>query len=354
MLEPSATPWDQAEVDCRAIAGMSSRDLVLVTGASGFVGSAIARALTADGFAVRVLMRPTSPRANIQDLDVEIFEGDLMTPSTLGPGLEGVRYLFHAAADYRLWAKDPDEIVRNNVEGAQAVMTAALKAGVERIVYTSSVATLGFRDDGAPSAEDLQLAPDEAIGAYKRSKVLAERLVDQMGAEQGLPVVVVNPSTPIGPRDIKPTPTGRIIVEAATGKIPAFVDTGLNLVHVDDVAAGHLLALRRGRIGEHYILGGEDVSLRQMLADIAVLTGRKAPTMELPRAPLYPLAWITEAIGQITGKEPMLTRDALKMASHRMFFSSAKAKAELGYTTRPYGEGLSDALDWFRANGFLR
>ncbi|MBV9509318.1 MAG: NAD-dependent epimerase/dehydratase family protein, partial [Caulobacteraceae bacterium] len=198
------------------------------------------------------------------------------------------------------------------------------------------------------------LTPEQAIGAYKRSKVVAERLVDRMAAEQGLPVVVVNPSTPIGPRDIKPTPTGRVIVEAAMGKIPAFLDTGLNLAHVDDVAAGHLLALRRGRVGEHYILGGEDVGLRQMLADIAALTGRKAPSVELPRVPLYPLAFAAEAFGQLTGKEPMLTRDALKMASHRMFFSSAKAKAELGYAARPYREGLGDAVDWFRRNGLIR
>jgi dihydroflavonol-4-reductase len=224
---------------------------------------------------------------------------------------------------------------------------------VTRIVYTSSVATLGFRADGAASDETLPLKEHEAIGAYKRSKVVAERLVERMAAEQGLPAVIVNPSTPIGPRDVKPTPTGRIIVEAATGRIPAFVETGLNLVHVDDVAAGHLLAMQHGKIGERYILGGDDVSLRQMLTDIAGLVNRKAPTLNLPRAPLYPLAVMAEAFGQITGKEPFLTRDALKMASHRMFFSSAKARAELGYSARPYREGLKDALNWFRQEGYL-
>jgi dihydroflavonol-4-reductase len=329
-------------------------DLVLVSGATGFVGSAVARALLREGARVRVLARSSSPRGNLLGLDLEVVQGDLMDPASLTPAFEGVRRLFHVAADYRLWAKDPEDIVRNNREGTRAVMTAAMSAGVERIVYTSSVATLGFRDSGAPSDENDPLTEADAIGAYKRSKVVAERLVEQMAAREGLPVVIVNPSTPIGPRDIKPTPTGRIIVEAAAGKIPAFVDTGLNLVHVDDVAAGHLLAMKQGRIGQRYILGGEDVSLRQMLADIAALTGGKAPTLELPREPLYPIAMVAEAISQITGKEPMLTRDTLKMASHRMFFSSAKAKAELGYRARPYGEGLSDAVEWFRENGRIQ
>jgi dihydroflavonol-4-reductase len=247
-----------------------------------------------------------------------------------------------------LWARDPEEIVHNNLTGTRNVMTAALAAGVERIVYTSSVATLGFRDDGTASDETLPLTPEEAIGAYKRSKVVAERWVEKAVAEQGLPAVIVNPSTPVGPRDVRPTPTGRIIVEAARGRMPAFVDTGLNLVHVDDVAEGHLLALEKGRIGERYILGGQDVSLGGMLADIAALTRRKAPTLSLPRGPLYPLALVTEGFAYLTNKEPFLTRDALKMASHHMFFSSEKARRELGFSARPYGEGLSDALAWFR------
>ena len=327
-------------------------DLVLVTGATGFVGAAVARAVLAEGFQVRVLARPSSPRRNLEGLAVEIAEGDLSDAASLTAALAGCRHLLHVAADYRLWARDPEEIIRNNRLGTETVLAAAKAAGLERMVYTSSVATLGFHADGRPSDETLPLMAGDAIGAYKRSKVIAERLVEDAAAA-GLPVVIVNPSTPIGPRDIKPTPTGRIIVEAATGKIPAFVDTGLNLVHVDDVAAGHLLALKRGRIGERYILGGEDVSLRQMLTDIAALVGRKPPTLNLPRGPLYPLAVVTEAIGQLTGKEPMLTRDALKMASHRMFFSSDKARAELGYTARPYAEGLKDALAWFRAEGYL-
>ena len=326
----------------------------LVTGASGFVGSAVARAAQARGLSLRVLVREASPRNNIEGLGAEIAVGDMTDPAALAKAMTGVKYLFHVAADYRLWARNPEEIVRHNLDGAMAVMTAALAAGVERIVYTSSVATLGFHTDGRPSDETLPLAPAEAVGAYKRSKVMAERAVQAMQAERGLPVVIVSPSTPIGPRDIKPTPTGRIIVEAAEGRMPAFLDTGLNLVHVGDVAEGHMLALEKGRTGENYILGGQDVSLGQFLADIAHLVGRKPPTVSLPRAPLYPLALITEAIAQLTGKEPFLTRDALKMASHHMFFSSAKAERELGYAARAYQDAIADAVAWFRQAGYLR
>jgi len=328
--------------------------VALVTGASGFVGSAVARAARARGLSLRLLVREASPRRNIEGLDAEIVVGDMADPAAMDRAMAGAKYLFHVAADYRLWARDPEEIVRHNLEGTTAVMTSALAAGVERIVYTSSVATLGFYNDGRPSDETLPLTPAEAIGAYKRSKVMAERVVQQMAAERGLPVVTVSPSTPIGPRDIKPTPTGRIIVEAAAGRMPAFLDTGLNLVHVDDVAEGHMLALEKGRIGENYILGGQDISLGQFLADIANLVGRKPPTVSLPRAPLYPLALVTEAIAQLTGKEPFLTRDALKMASHHMFFSSAKAARELGYAARPYPQAIADAIAWFREAGYLR
>jgi dihydroflavonol-4-reductase len=327
--------------------------VALVTGASGFVGSAVARAARARGLGLRLLVREASPRKNLEGLEAEVIVGDMADPAALARAMDGATCLFHVAADYRLWARDPEEIVRHNLEGTTAVMTAARAAGVKRIVYTSSVATLGFRTDGRPSDETLPLAPDEAIGAYKRSKVMAERAVRRMAAEDGLPVVMVSPSTPIGPRDIKPTPTGRIIVEAAQGKMPAFLDTGLNLVHVDDVAEGHMLALEKGRFGENYILGGQDVSLGRFLGDIARAVGRKPPTVSLPRAPLYPLALITEALAQLTGKEPFLTRDALKMASHHMFFSSAKAERELGYAARPYTLAIADAIAWFREAGYL-
>ncbi len=237
--------------------------------------------------------------------------------------MKGVRFLFHVAADYRLWARDPDEIARNNVEGTRLVMEEALRAGVERIVYTSSVATLKISGD-VPATEAHPLAEDEAIGVYKRSKVAAERLVEAMIANDGLPAVIVNPSTPIGPRDVKPTPTGRIIVEAASGRMPAFVDTGLNLAHVDDVAAGHLAALERGRIGERYILGGENVLLGDMLGDIARLMSRSPPTLKLPRGMLYPVAYAAEFWARIAGGEPFATVDGLRMAKRRMFFDDSK------------------------------
>jgi dihydroflavonol-4-reductase len=333
---------------------MDLRDTsVLVTGSSGFVGSAVARALADRGARLRLLVRAQSPRTNLAGLEAEVAEGDMRDAAAMSRALQGCRYLFHVAADYRLWARDPEEIVRNNLAGVTAVMSAALEAGVERVVYTSSVATLRI-PEGQPGDETGPLGEGEAIGAYKRSKVAAERRVERYVAEEGLPAVIVNPSTPMGPRDVKPTPTGRIAVEAARGRMPAYVDTGLNIVHVDDVAQGHLAALEKGRIGERYVLGGQDASLSDMLGVIAKLTGRPAPRVRLPIAPLYPLAEIAELAGRITGKEPFLTRDSLKMASHHMYFSSAKAERELGYSARPYGEALRDAIAWFDANGYLR
>jgi dihydroflavonol-4-reductase len=327
-------------------------DVVLVTGASGFVGSAVTRALLARGLQVRVLMRPTANRLNIAKLHCQEVAGDMRDEESMAAALKGARYLFHVAADYRLWARDPGEIERNNFAGARATMNAALKSGVERVVYTSSVAAL--KPGAAAVDETSRHTPQSVIGAYKRSKLMAEREVERLIREQGLPCVIVAPSTPIGPRDIKPTPTGRVIVEAATGKMPAFVDTGLNLVHVDDVAQGHLLALDHGKIGENYILGGTDVALETMLGDIAFLSGRRAPTLKIPRAPLFPLAWAAEAVARVTGKEPFLTADALRMSRYRMFFSSEKAQRELGYCARPYREGLKDALGWFGENGYLQ
>ena len=328
-------------------------DLAFVTGASGFVGSALARALAAKGFSLRLAVRTSSRRDNLEGLAAEIVTADMRDLAALRQAMQGARYVFHVAADYRLWARDPSEIVRNNLEGTRAVMQAAQGAGAERIVYTSSVATLKPHSDGTPADETSRHTEESAIGAYKKSKLVAERLVERMAAEDGLPAVIVNPSTPIGPRDIKPTPTGRIIVEAALGRIPAFVDTGLNLVHVDDVAQGHLLALERGRVGESYILGGQDVSFRDAVGAIAELTGRRAPRIGLPRAPLFPLAYAAEAVARLTGKEPFITVDALKMAKYRMFFTSAKAERELGYSARPYRQALIDALAWFRSAGYL-
>ncbi len=328
-------------------------DLALVTGASGFVGSAVARLLAARGYRVRVLVRATSPTVNLDRQGFEIIEGDMRNAQSVRDAMANVRHLFHVAADYRLWARDREEIVRNNLDGTRTVMEAALEAGVEKVVYTSSVATLKPLPD-TPADETSRHSEASAIGAYKRSKVVAERVVEGMVAERGLPAVIVCPSTPIGPRDVKPTPTGRIIVEAANGRMPAFVDTGLNLVHVDDVAEGHLLALARGRPGEAYILGGENVSLKAMLDTIAALAGRTAPAIGLPRAPLYPLAYAAETVARLTGKEPFLTVDALRMSEYRMFFSSAKARRELGYSARPWARAVGDALDWFRRTGYLK
>jgi dihydroflavonol-4-reductase len=324
----------------------------LVTGASGFVGSAVVRALAERGIAVRALVRPPSPRQHLAGLDLEFVTGDLREAESVRRAMAGVRWLFHVAADYRLWARDPDEIVRNNVVGTRIVMEEAMRAGVERVVYTSSVATLECRSSGEAADESRQVPAGETIGAYKRSKLLAEKLVEEMTA-RGLPAIVVNPSTPIGPRDVKPTPTGRLIVEAATGRVPAFVDTGLNMVHVDDVAAGHIAALERGRIGERYILGGQNASLSEILATIAQQTGRRPPRVKIPRAVVYPIAYAAEAVAQRTGREPFITVDGLRMSKKRMFFTAAKAERELGYRARPYAEGIKDAIDWFREAGRL-
>ncbi|MGK9230066.1 NAD-dependent epimerase/dehydratase family protein [Inquilinus limosus] len=329
-------------------------EIALVTGATGFVGSAVARALLAEGHRVKALVRPNSDRRNLAGLDAEPVTGDLDDQASLIPALKGCTALFHVAADYRLWVPVPQAMLRTNVEGTAAILRAAAAAGVSRAVYTSSVATLGHHPDGRPADETTVATEGQMIGLYKRSKFLAEDAARAAAAETGLPVVIVNPSTPIGPRDVKPTPTGRIIVEAATGRIPAFVDTGLNLVHVDDVARGHLAAFARGVPGERYILGGEDFALSAILAEIAGLVGRKAPKIRLPLGPIWPVALMAETVSRFTGKEPMVTRDALRMARKTMYFSSAKAQGALDYRPRPARQALVDALEWFQANGYLK
>ena len=332
---------------------MTSGDRVLVTGGSGFVGSAVAHALAARGFAVSALVRPSSPRTNLAGLDCRIVEGDMGDAPSIIRALDGVRYLFHVAADYRLWARNPDEIMRNNLEGTRNVMEAARICGTERIIYTSSVATLKPLA-GAAADEASRLEASDAIGAYKQSKIAAQHLVETRIAEEGLPAVIVSPSTPVGPRDIRPTPTGRIIVEAASGRMPAFVDTGLNVVHVEDVARGHILALERGAIGQNYILGGQDVTLRDLLAVIAQCTGRRPPRLRVPRRPAPPFGLCRRGNGEADRQRPFIAADRLRMAKHRMFFSSAKAERELGYKARPYKSGIEDAISWFRQAGYIR
>ena len=327
----------------------------LLTGATGFLGSAILRKLVDDGQNVRVLARPNGDRRNIANVACEIAEGDLNDTTSLQSAVSGCDALFHVAADYRIWAPNPSELYRTNDFGTVELFRAAATAGIERMVYTSSVATLGIHSDGTPSNEATPVSRSDMVGHYKRSKFDAETSVMGLIRDEHLPIVIVNPSTPIGPRDLKPTPTGRIIVEAAGGRMPAFVDTGLNVVHVDDVAAGHIQAFRRGVIGERYILGGEDLSLRQILAEVAEIIGRKPPVISLPRGPLFPLAYLSEFIARLRGgTEPMLTVDGLRMSKKRMYFSSAKAKEMLGYVTRPPAEALRDAVDWFRTNGYVK
>ena len=333
-------------------AGSQAPESILVTGASGFVGSAIANTFRRNGYRVRVLVRPSSPRVNIDPAD-EVFVGDMLDRASVAAALKGARYLIHAAADYRLWAPSPGDLLRTNVEGTRILMEEAQRAGLERVVYTSSVATFDLRAGGI--ADETRALPESAaVGAYKRSKVMAENIVAGMVANGGLPAVIVNPSTPIGPRDVKPTPTGRILIEAASGRMPAFVDTGLNFVHVDDVAEGHLAALLRGRIGERYILGGENLTLRQVLLDIAGIVGRRARPVRLPRAAIYPVAFGAEFLARVTGRAPFATVDGLRMSRYTMHFDDAKARSELGYTSRPYRDGLVEALEWFGQAGYMK
>ena len=298
-----------------------------------------------------MLARPGSDRRNLFGLNVEITEGRLEDTTSLERAVAGCDAVFHVAADYRLWVPDPEAMLHANVTGTQALMRAAMAAGVQRVVYTSSVATLGH-GVGAPADEETPSTLADMVGAYKRSKFLAEAEVQRLAAEEGLPVVIVNPSTPIGPGDIKPTPTGRIIVEAAKGRMPAYVDTGLNIVHVDDVAEGHVLAFEKGRIGSRYILGGDDLPLAEILGHIAHLVGRKPPSVRLPRLPLFPIAVVAELWGRLSGHEPMVTVDALRMAKWKMWFSSAKAEQELGYRHRPAIQALEDATRWFIEQGY--
>ena len=330
-----------------------SPDLSLLTGATGLVGSAVTRALLARGHRVRVLARPNSNRRNLAGLSVEIAEGAMEDPRSLAHAVAGCRYVYHVAADYRIWVPDPAPMFRANVEGTRDLMTAALEAGAERVIYTSSVATLGLLPGGSAD-EETPSGIEDMIGPYKRSKFAAEEVVRELARERGLPVVIVNPSTPVGPGDVKPTPTGRLIVEAARGQMPAFVDTGLNIVHVDDVAEGHLAAAERGRVGERYILGGENMTLAEILAEISEVMGRRPPWLRVPHSVLFPVAIGAELAARVTGRDPFVTLDGVRMSRKKMYFSSEKASRELGYAPRPAREAIANAVGWFKANGYLK
>jgi dihydroflavonol-4-reductase len=324
----------------------------MVTGATGFVGAAVARALHKAGHRLRLTARAGSDRRNLAGIPADVVELDLAAPEGFAQAVAGCRYLFHVAADYRLWVPDVAAMRAVNIEGSVALLRAAAAAGVERVVYTSSVAALGLMADGSPADEETPIKPEHHVGAYKLSKYDAEQAVRALAAG-GQDIVMVNPTAPIGPGDVKPTPTGQMILDAARGKMPAYVDTGVNAVHVDDVAAGHVLALRKGVSGQAYILGSENLMLRELLGMIAAQTGGKAPRIRLPIAPLMPLAWVLERIAEHNGKTPLMTPDVLAMARKKMFFSSAKAQRELGYAPRPAEAAVADALAWFRAQGML-
>lgn len=326
----------------------------LVTGATGFVGSAVARALRERGHPLRLLARPTSDRALVQGLG-DVVLGDLRDPPSLAAAVAGCRYLVHVAADYRLWVPDPAPMFQANVEGTRALLLAARDAGVERIVYCSSVAALGLVGDGTQGTEATPVHEDAVVGIYKKSKYRAEQAVHDLVRDHAVPAVIVNPSTPVGPRDIKPTPTGKMVLDAAAGRMPAYVDTGLNIVHVDDVAQGFILALERGRIGQSYILGGQDLAMPDLLAMIDDAAGRpRQRRARLPNAALIPVALAMETAARLFGIEPLVTREMLAMARKRMYFSSAKAQAELGYAPRPPQHAFTDAITWFRAQGRLK
>ena len=326
--------------------------LAFLTGATGFVGSHVARTLAEKGADLRLLVRTNSNKKNLDDLKADLVTGDLRDSGSLEKGIAGCDVVFHVAADYRLWVRDPDEMYRANVEGTRAILEAARKANIRRVVYTSSVATMGFTSNGQPADEKSPVSLANMIGPYKRSKFMAEQVAIE-AARAGQDVVIVNPITPVGERDIKPTPTGRIVIDFLKKKFPAYVDTGLNLVDVRECALGHVAALEKGRSGERYVLGGENLTLKQILDKLAVITGLPSPRVRVP----YVLALATGVVdelvtGRILGREPRASIDAVRMGRKKMFASSAKAEHELGWKVMPVDDALLRAVDWFRQNGY--
>ena len=327
--------------------------LAFVTGATGFLGSHVARVLSEQGAKLRLLVRPSSNLKNLEGLNAETATGDLRDPASFEKAIAGCDAVFHVAADYRLWVRDPEEMYRSNVEGTRAILDAARKSDVRRVVYTSSVATIGFSSDGRSADEDSPVSLADMIGYYKRSKFMAEQLALEVG-RSGMQVVTVNPTTPVGEQDVKPTPTGRIVLDFLKRKFPAYVETGLNLVDVRECARGHVAALERGRTGERYILGGEDLTLKQILDKLGQITGLPSPTIKLPYFFAFATGVVDEAItGRLLKREPRATVDTVRMGKKKMFASSAKAERELGWKVIPVDDALRRAVDWFRANSYV-
>jgi len=326
--------------------------LAFVTGATGFLGSHVARVLAEQGAQLRLLVRPSSDLRNIADLNAERVEGDLREPASIEGALAGCDALFHVAADYRLWVQDQEQMYRSNVEGTRGLIEAARRQGVRRIVYTSSVATMGFGSNGALADENSPVSLADMIGHYKRSKFMAEQVAFE-AARSGVDAVVVNPTTPIGERDLKPTPTGRIVVDFLKRKFPAYVDTGLNLVDATECARGHIQAFEKGRAGERYILGGENLTLKQILDRLGAITGLPSPKVKLPYVFALAAGVVDETVtGRILGREPRATIDAVRMGRKKMFITSAKAERELGWRSVPVDDALRRSVEWFRANGY--
>lgn len=324
----------------------------LVTGATGFVGSHVARLLADQGAELRLLVRPTSLTANLEGIAGERVTGDLREPETLRRAMAGCEAVFHVAADYRLWTREPQEMYRSNVEGTRNIIQVAQGAGVRRVIYTSSVATMGFTSNGHLADENSPVALGDMIGHYKKSKFQAEQVALEAG-QAGVDVVVVNPTTPVGERDIKPTPTGRIVVDFLKRKFPAYVDTGLNVVDVAEVARGHVAAFEKGRRGERYILGGENLTLKQILDRLAAITGLPSPRLKLPYAVAMASGVVDTAVtGLLLRREPRVTVDAVRMGRKKMFVSSAKAERELGWKIVAVDDALRRAVDWFRSHGY--
>jgi len=322
-----------------------------VTGATGFIGASIVRELLLDGREVRALVRQGADTTNLAGLDIELWQGDLRDGGSLQKGLQGCDVLYHAAADYRLWTRNPDEMYRINVDGTRAILEAALVNGLSRVVYTSSVGTLGNPGDGTPGSEDTPVTLDDMVGHYKKSKFLAERAAEDF-IGRGLPLTIVNPSTPVGPMDVKPTPTGRIIVDFLNRKMPAYLDTGLNIIAVEDCARGHILAEQKGAVGGKYILGNANLTLREIFAVLADLTGLAAPKVRLPYAPILLAAYVNEGLSKLTGREPLIPLAGVQMAAKFMYFDSTRAVRELGLPQTPVRDALQRSVEWFRQNGY--